>query len=581
MRSVTTPPPVAGAEYVLPPRWRERAVAWWIGSSLMVSGLSVAIHGRTLFIATLVIASGFCTIPGLALSALLARRCHPEHRLVWVTCLMGFRFFVFWGVSMVLVDMSEAAVGGGGSPAVWLAGREFVAVYTLAIGGFALWANRCPAARRPDGSVDWKIGDLITAGLAMVCIAPVGGGQGLLRHLAPLLPTLKVASFVMASLAGGCWLVATLRLMRIKAGTRSFWVDALDMVVCAVALAGPALIVVGPMVLADRADQWLLAPLLELALFVPMVVGTTMLAFARLPRGQRRIIGVILLVFLTSLVDMWAQIVQVLHHFTLLSAPFIAAACVNFGFMMIMPLSETGEAPRGLDRLSIGDQLRGWNFVPAVEVVAIGATIWAAAVLQHRHRWSVWIAVAVLASVIGLTVLRNLYTMTETRSLNRMLFQQSRTDPLTSLQNRRALFEELEAQLARNDRTQGPLCVAMIDIDRFKEVNDLHGHQAGDEVLRRLAGIIRSTIRPYDTAARYGGEEFCMVFPDTDVVEAGTIVDRIRMMSAIPSGEDAEFTFSAGIAQRLSGEEVDVLVQRADGALYEAKSAGRDRVVVA
>ncbi|MDX6668759.1 MAG: hypothetical protein QOK04_2139 [Solirubrobacteraceae bacterium] len=151
----------------------------------------------------------------------------------------------------------------------------------------------------------------------------------------------------------------------------------------------------------------------------------------------------------------------------------------------------------------------------------------------------------------------------------------ARTDDLTGLANRRAWEEELPRELARAKRDDRPLCVAMVDLDRFKEFNDEHGHQAGDRLLKQLASVWREELRPTDVLARYGGEEFVLLLPNCPLDEAREVIDRLR--STIP----AEETCSAGIATWDGRETPEALVRRADTALYAAKREGRNRSVLA
>jgi diguanylate cyclase (GGDEF)-like protein/PAS domain S-box-containing protein len=148
----------------------------------------------------------------------------------------------------------------------------------------------------------------------------------------------------------------------------------------------------------------------------------------------------------------------------------------------------------------------------------------------------------------------------------------ARSDALTGLPNRRALDDYLPREMARTLRAGSDLCLAIVDIDRFKTYNDTHGHLAGDEVLRQCAVAWDSQLRGADTIVRFGGEEFLVVLPDCGIADATEIVDRLR--EATPFGQ----TCSAGLALWRAGETVDDLIARADRALYEAKAAGRDRL---
>jgi diguanylate cyclase (GGDEF)-like protein len=155
------------------------------------------------------------------------------------------------------------------------------------------------------------------------------------------------------------------------------------------------------------------------------------------------------------------------------------------------------------------------------------------------------------------------------------LARAARTDALTGLLNRRAWDEQLPTELARAERTGARTCIALLDLDRFKGYNDLAGHQAGDRLLRAAAAAWRRELRTVDVLARYGGEEFGLVLPGCGPDEALAIVDRLRALT--PEGQ----TSSAGIAEWDGVESADVLVARADHALYAAKRGGRDRTVLA
>jgi diguanylate cyclase (GGDEF)-like protein len=151
----------------------------------------------------------------------------------------------------------------------------------------------------------------------------------------------------------------------------------------------------------------------------------------------------------------------------------------------------------------------------------------------------------------------------------------ARTDDLTGLANRRAWDEQLPRELARAKRDERPVCVAMVDLDRFKEYNDEHGHQAGDRLLKQIAATWRDVLRPSDVLARYGGEEFVVLLPNCELERAVDVMERLRAI--IPEGE----TCSAGVASWDGHEPPESLVRRADSALYSAKRDGRDRVVSA
>ena len=151
----------------------------------------------------------------------------------------------------------------------------------------------------------------------------------------------------------------------------------------------------------------------------------------------------------------------------------------------------------------------------------------------------------------------------------------ARTDDLTGLPNRRAWEEQLPRELARAARDSRPVCVAMLDLDRFKAFNDDRGHQAGDRLLKQAAAAWATQLRSSDMLARYGGEEFSVLLPGCALEGAQVLVERLR--AAMPDGE----TVSAGIACWDEIESADEFVGRADAALYAAKREGRDCLVAA
>ncbi|HEX7726271.1 MAG TPA: PleD family two-component system response regulator [Rhizomicrobium sp.] len=162
------------------------------------------------------------------------------------------------------------------------------------------------------------------------------------------------------------------------------------------------------------------------------------------------------------------------------------------------------------------------------------------------------------------------------------------TDQLTGLHNRRYMARHLDSLISNAQKSNKPLAFLIMDIDHFKSVNDTHGHDIGDEVLREFANRISANIRGIDLACRYGGEEFVVVMPDTDVDFAYTIAERLRQgvettpfeISRMPGS--LKVTISIGIAASLGGDDnAEKLLHRADQALYRAKREGRNRVIKA
>ena len=157
------------------------------------------------------------------------------------------------------------------------------------------------------------------------------------------------------------------------------------------------------------------------------------------------------------------------------------------------------------------------------------------------------------------------------------------TDPLTHLMNRRGITVGLLDAMAQAERYRTPLIVAMADIDHFKEINDTHGHKAGDRVLREVTAIFTEVLRMPDKVGRYGGEEFLIIMPHTKLAQGRKIAERIR--ASVGKWEfdlgskKIHLTISIGMTQFKPGDDLEKLVSLADKALYDAKQGGRNLVV--
>jgi len=193
------------------------------------------------------------------------------------------------------------------------------------------------------------------------------------------------------------------------------------------------------------------------------------------------------------------------------------------------------------------------------------------------------LAIAMLAGTAAVAAYVMAGLASRVRELVVRLEDDAHTDPLTGLDNRRALHEEFERELARANRSRRPLALIVCDLDRFKLFNDEHGHLAGDDALRRAARVLEEVTRSAETAARIGGEEFAVLAPDTDEPGAIAFAERLRIAIETEfSDERPPLTISCGIAiHRPDGRRVIDLFDTADHALYAAKAAGRNRVEVA
>ncbi len=172
------------------------------------------------------------------------------------------------------------------------------------------------------------------------------------------------------------------------------------------------------------------------------------------------------------------------------------------------------------------------------------------------------------------------------KNLEQELRMRSITDYLTGAYNRRYFYEVMAGNLSYAQRMKRNLCIAMLDIDFFKKVNDQHGHEAGDAVLQHFTKTIRSQIRKYDVLVRFGGEEFVIQFFDCDLQKSTELLERVqqRLLETpceIPDGH-VSYTFSAGVAclhELQSAEPIDALIEAADRRLYDAKTSGRNRII--
>jgi diguanylate cyclase len=155
------------------------------------------------------------------------------------------------------------------------------------------------------------------------------------------------------------------------------------------------------------------------------------------------------------------------------------------------------------------------------------------------------------------------------------------TDPLTGALNRRGFDQAAQREMSRAQRNGSRLALVHIDIDDFKQLNDTHGHQAGDRALVHLVELLHASMRPSDVLCRFGGEEFVMLLPDTSADDAAVVVARfLAEYSARPIlGTDRCSTFSAGVVAQQTGESMAQAIERADAATYAAKHAGKNRIV--
>ncbi len=209
----------------------------------------------------------------------------------------------------------------------------------------------------------------------------------------------------------------------------------------------------------------------------------------------------------------------------------------------------------------------------------------------HKNRDIVWVQLT--ASLLRdddgkpQRIIKQVQDITRRKQLEQELERQAHTDYLTGLANRRHFLDLAGHEVAHIRRYGGNLSVAMLDLDHFKNINDTYGHQVGDQVLKELASICHRILREVDIVGRIGGEEFAVLFPETDGSEAYEIVERLREAIAangirLENGQSLHFTASIGIASFVDKDaSIETLLSRADKALYEAKTSGRNRIAAA
>jgi len=158
----------------------------------------------------------------------------------------------------------------------------------------------------------------------------------------------------------------------------------------------------------------------------------------------------------------------------------------------------------------------------------------------------------------------------------------SKTDELTGLSNRRDILNRLSEEFSRYQRSGHHFSTVLIDLDLFKNINDQYGHSAGDEALKQFAKLVQSVIRQTDVAARWGGEEFLLLLPDTSLIPALTLAERLRSEVARNHfsfhGQSLPITMSAGVCSIAQADSIGTMLKQADMQLYSAKAAGRNRI---
>jgi diguanylate cyclase (GGDEF)-like protein len=204
----------------------------------------------------------------------------------------------------------------------------------------------------------------------------------------------------------------------------------------------------------------------------------------------------------------------------------------------------------------------------------IGATLGVAGLMAEPSQITRFGATLLLAS--GFAYVFSDRHAKQQRKLSRLV----RIDPLTGAYNRRHLEDSLEQAVSNKERYERPISLVLVDLDRFKHINDNHGHKAGDDVLIWVVRTVLERVRKSDRLCRYGGDEFILMMPQTDLQTASTVAEDIKVLVAQHSPFEFDLSISIGVAELCKGESAESWLRRADHALYEAKNSGRDRVTL-
>lgn len=363
-------------------------------------------------------------------------------------------------------------------------------------------------------------------------------------------------------------LIALILLVRRNRGSREAeaWVDTGIIVVALASIIG--LFVLGPTVLESESG----GAEISVAVFYVVADIVVLAGLIRLLIGARWLNPSLAIlcgaVAATFLADLWQAYLTVhgagLEYEKAADALFLAG-------IVALPVAAWAPGARRIDASAVqtvGSITTTRLVSLAVGAISVPVLLVVAAVQSGREEYIVLAGTAVV--VVVLVLWRLWLVLAVAQQQSRLLAEEARTDPLTGLANRRTLDFHLE----RVDRTEGPTTLAMLDLDHFKDFNDRHGHQAGDELLVAVAAAWRATLPSGAILGRYGGEEFALLLPGTTVDDALPVLEAMRR--AVPSGQ----TVSIGAAQSDGVDGLFATLRRADRALYEAKRTGRDRTCI-
>jgi len=301
--------------------------------------------------------------------------------------------------------------------------------------------------------------------------------------------------------------------------------------------------------------------------------------------GVRRLLGLSVPKHLMTLACLLALVVLLVYTYVdwRVGPRIVVMSLLQMGFLLAVAVTVQRNMPTHRSRYS-------YRFVWAVSVISAALCALRAAVylldlalplpLLEPSAWNI----AFLT--LGVLIMPCLTLGTIMIIHDRMLAdreQEANTDFLTGLMSRKAWWMQAERYCAQALRTRRPLTLLLLDVDYFKRINDTHGHVAGDAVLRHFGLLATATLRTGDHVGRVGGEEFGVLFPDmrADAVMdvAARLLDSVRRTPCAHGGSTISYTFSAGVAEWVPGENLQVFFERADRKLYRAKEAGRNRIV--
>lgn len=288
----------------------------------------------------------------------------------------------------------------------------------------------------------------------------------------------------------------------------------------------------------------------------------------------------------------WATVIASGLAFALLWAsdgPYrLAVATLSIALMILTGLSAARLLRSGAAERRISHRFTGLLFLLGCTLMAVrlGHALLARNPPAHLFAADFWHGLILAGAHITVMLMSLGFALMIVDRLAGELNHLAMIDPLTGIGNRRVFYARAEVELARCRRKGSPLSILMIDLDRFKSINDKLGHATGDETLRRFVSLVEPHLREYDFFARLGGEEFSVLLPDAREDAAVGIAERLREITEAEHLPTLNFpvptTISIGVAEQECGEDsIDRLLHRADEALYAAKAGGRNRVVAA